>query len=216
MGLDMMLFKVKRVKGLTLKQILTTAEYIEYMDNPKSNNCTFKEWCGCDEKDVDKSKMGQIKELFHEEKIGNDFSYQTILDEVAYWRKANAIHGWFVDHVQNGVDDCGDYEVTKEQLEELLETTNKVLDASELVSDQVYNGETYGDDGWKTNYIEGKVIKDPKVAMELLPTQRGFFFGGTDYDQWYHGDLLSTKEQLEKILKETDFENEIVYYSSSW
>ena len=30
---------------------------------------------------------------------------------VAYWRKANAIHKWFVDHVQDGVDDCGEYYV---------------------------------------------------------------------------------------------------------
>ena len=28
-------------------------------------------------------------------------------EEVGYWRKANAIHGWFVRNVQNGKDDCG-------------------------------------------------------------------------------------------------------------
>jgi hypothetical protein len=25
---------------------------------------------------------------------------------VAYWRKANAIHSWFVQNVQDGVDEC--------------------------------------------------------------------------------------------------------------
>lgn len=25
---------------------------------------------------------------------------------VAYWRKANAIHGWFVKNVQDGIDEC--------------------------------------------------------------------------------------------------------------
>lgn len=46
----------------------------------------------------------------------------------AYWRKANAIHGWFVKHVQNGKDDCGEYYVTREQLEELRTLCKDILD----------------------------------------------------------------------------------------
>ena len=41
--------------------------------------------------------------------------------EIMYWRKANQIHNWFVINVQNKLDDCGNYEVTKEALETLLE-----------------------------------------------------------------------------------------------
>lgn len=47
--------------------------------------------------------------------------------EIGYWRKANAIHRWFVENVQNGEDDCRDYFVTKEQLTELLNLVNQVL-----------------------------------------------------------------------------------------
>ena len=36
--------------------------------------------------------------------------------EVGYWRKANAIHKWFVDHVQNGQDDCGQHFVADRHL----------------------------------------------------------------------------------------------------
>lgn len=43
----------------------------------------------------------------------------SIFHEGAYWRKANAIHGWFVDNVQKGDDDCGYYELTREDLETL-------------------------------------------------------------------------------------------------
>lgn len=39
--------------------------------------------------------------------------------EAMYWRKANAIHKWFVDNVQNGEDECREHYVTREQLEEL-------------------------------------------------------------------------------------------------
>lgn len=56
-------------------------------------------------------------------------------EEIQYWRKANAIHKWFVDHVQGGKDDCGTYLVTREQLQELLETCNRVLTDHTLTSD---------------------------------------------------------------------------------
>ena len=45
----------------------------------------------------------------------------------AYWRKANQIHAWFVDNVQQGNDDCGEYYVSHEKLKELLSLVNKAL-----------------------------------------------------------------------------------------
>ena len=38
---------------------------------------------------------------------------------VGYWRKANQIHDWFVRNVQSGEDNCRDYHVSREKLEEL-------------------------------------------------------------------------------------------------
>lgn len=49
--------------------------------------------------------------------------------EAIYWRKANAIHKWFVDHVQNGEDDCNSYYVTHGDLESLRETILQVLES---------------------------------------------------------------------------------------
>ena len=48
--------------------------------------------------------------------------------EAAYLRKANHIHQWFVDHVQEGNDDCGYYHVDREQLTELADLCDKVLE----------------------------------------------------------------------------------------
>ena len=57
-----------------------------------------------------------------------------------YWRKANAIHKWFVDRVQDGEDNCSEYEVTLKQLEELLAVIDEVLEnpdrAGELLPPQ--------------------------------------------------------------------------------
>lgn len=47
--------------------------------------------------------------------------------QAMYWRKANAIHKWFVDNVQDGKDDCGEYELTIYQLDDLLKVCRQVL-----------------------------------------------------------------------------------------
>ena len=67
------------------------------------------------------------------DRLSNEFpeldgaKIRSITAEVGYWRKANAIHKWFVDNVQEGTDDCGTYEVSNEKLKELLDLITKVL-----------------------------------------------------------------------------------------
>jgi hypothetical protein len=136
-----------------------------------------------------------------------------IIQEVGYWRKANAVHQWFVENVQDGVDDCKAYYVSTEKLQELLDTVNKVIGASGLVDGNVHNGTVYQDGKSIPVLEDGKIVKDPTVAEELLPTQSGFFFGGTDYDQWYYDDLVETKRILEEALADPNGE---YYYQSSW
>jgi hypothetical protein len=45
----------------------------------------------------------------------------TVVQKAGYWRKNWTIHNWFVQNVQEGVDDCGKYAVEREHLEKLLE-----------------------------------------------------------------------------------------------
>lgn len=59
----------------------------------------------------------------------------SIVQDGMYWRKANAIHQWFVDNVQEGEDNCRAYEVSFDQLLELKDTCKKVLDCPALASD---------------------------------------------------------------------------------
>lgn len=122
-----------------------------------------------------------------------------------YWRKANAIHKWFVDNVQYGEDDCGSYEVSVEQLKELRKTCKKVLKSTKLVETKVPNGYVMRD-GKMVPYemVDGKVLEDPSVAEELLPTQSGFFFGGTEYDEWYWNDLEMTVKGIDAIMRSVE------------
>lgn len=45
-----------------------------------------------------------------------------------------------------------------------------------------------------------KVLSDHSLAEKLLPTEDGFFFGSTEYDDWYFDDLRDAKEQLTQLL----------------
>ena len=42
--------------------------------------------------------------------------------DVAYWRKANQVHDWFVERVQGGEDNCQKYFVPLDDLRELVTT----------------------------------------------------------------------------------------------
>lgn len=112
---------------------------------------------------------------------------QYIRMEVAYWRKANAIHQWFVDFVQKGVDDCGTYYVDRPSLGILRDKTAAELSAYE---------------------------DNPAKAGKILPTQEGFFFGSTEIDEWYKADLELTLKQLDEALALP--EDWAFYYTSSW
>lgn len=51
----------------------------------------------------------------------------SITEDVAYWRKANQIHRWFVDNVQDGVDDCNEHYVEITDLCKLVDLCRTVL-----------------------------------------------------------------------------------------
>lgn len=74
--------------------------------------------------------------------------------QAAYWRKANQIHNWFVNNVQNGEDDCQTYYVSTEELKTLLELCkqvdgNKAMAANLLPPQNgFFFGSTEIDDGY--------------------------------------------------------------------
>ena len=61
-----------------------------------------------------------------------------------------------------------------------------------------------------------KVLNKPELAKDILPTSSGFFFGSTEYDEWYFNQLENTVLMLERILQETDFKTEEITYFEWW
>lgn len=134
----------------------------------------------------DSEKINAINEIFGlEGDEENDYGAQEVKFRVAYWRKANAIHQWFVENCQEGEDDCDEYYVPREKLKELMELCDTI-------------------------------IKSPQQAIELLPTRSGFFFGSTEYDDFYMGDVQHTADRLKKILEDSSLQKCDFYYQSSW
>jgi len=95
-------------------------------------------------------------------------------EEVGYWRKANQIHGWFVDNVMNGEDKCKRYKVTEEQLKLLLEVVNIVLNNHDLAEEYLppREGFMFGDYEVDEEYFE--YLEETKQILELV-------FKGTNF-----------------------------------
>jgi hypothetical protein len=69
----------------------------------------------------EKKISSEIKKLVD---FTNDSNNMFLTLEVMYWRKANQIHQWFVDNVQDGNDDCGEYYVSRDDIEKLISACN--------------------------------------------------------------------------------------------
>jgi hypothetical protein len=123
----------------------------------------------------------------------------TLSVRVGYWRKANAIHAWFVDQIQGGKDECQRTRVPHDKLAWLGAIANDAL-------------------------VAFKAEKWDRV-LELLPPRGGFFFGSVDLDEWFERDLertikivseaLAARERLISGPEGGRVEMEF-YYRASW
>lgn len=63
-----------------------------------------------------------------------------------------------------------------------------------------------------------EVSLDHDKAEDLLPSASGFFFGSTEYDEWYFQGIEETIEMLDRILANPRFEFDSwdFQYQASW
>jgi len=112
------------------------------------------------------------------------YLYRKEVEEVAYWRKANAIHNWIVTN-WGTVDDCSPISISISGLIDLRDTCVKVVD-----------------------------LGTEEAAMELLPPVGGFFFGTTDINDWYWDDIKGTITKLNEIIETSTDDQEFEYQAS--
>jgi len=113
------------------------------------------DWYSQESKDL----YRKVIELVDTNNLQNEESKSVTIEfESMYWRKANAIHGWFVENIQNGEDNCEKYSVLPEMLHELVQDCKEVLNnpgkAEELlpVKEGFFFG-SYAYDDWYFNYV---------------------------------------------------------------
>jgi hypothetical protein len=102
--------------------------------------------------------------------------------ELCYWRKFNALHHWFVENVQGGVDDCREAEVTVDQLKELRDLLNQVLasrqQAPELmpVRDGFFFGSTDYSDSYFSEVERTRNWLDDLLLKEACGVYKQWYF----------------------------------------
>ncbi len=128
-------------------------------------------------------------------------------EEAGYWRKANAIHNFFVNTIQNGVDDQKAYKVGKKVFQTLLKKCEALLEMA-------------GEEGYDHDRDDSAEFKPSdslaKACASTLPTCSGFFFGSTEYNGYYFDDLHYTKELVSRILEDWKPGEKKNYYYSCW
>ena len=134
-----------------------------------------------------------------------------IVEEVAYWRKFNALHGWFVENCGGGVDKCQEINVSNKDLEDLLEILNKVKSVIE-VAKVVKKVEV----DWNNNEYEVEVYDCEDMINDLFPPTKGFFFGSTEIDSYFKDDVFGTIDILTNLLNENKSHDSTFYYQASW
>lgn len=121
--------------------------------------------------------------------------------QVAYWRKANAIHGWIKDNCHAAEEDLR-YELYQEDIIELRRLCIEILEKAIEEGYVKKSGLTY------------EVIKNLDFADDMLPVCQGPFFGSYEYDIDYVTDLVNTIDILEPLI--TNPAHTYYLYYASW
>ena len=151
---------------------------------------TYKSFSKWDEPGTDKTSYPEDLKTFSDYIYDRNFKsvHTEIRYQIGYFRKFNALHSYIVKTFANGVDDCQDIILYKEDVEQIKKVLDDVLNAHQQV----------------------------EKAKELLPTQSGFFFGGTDYDEYYFEEAKVAADLMQSFLDNFDFDKYQLIYEASW
>lgn len=124
--------------------------------------------------------------------------------EFWYGRKVSAIHGWFVNNVQGGEDDCRVALISEEKLKEL-----------EVILGKIVNYWNSTDSQGLSDDDRMEKIKDE--CAKILPARAGFFFGDCEYDYYFYmSPILDLLRDIKYSLNNGDTKKYNYYYHASW
>ena len=155
-----------------------------------------------------KSKIDAFNELPEEEQT-KQYESETYPtkdfnpDDIGYFRKVNFLMEFF--HYEGN---CEYQEISKGELEALQEAC---LEVSKMKPEKVVY--IKAEHQWESDRVE-KVLSeaDQERCAEILPTQAGFFFGNTAYNQWYLDDVKDVLAWVTGVLKELADDEVVLMY----
>lgn len=198
MGLDQYLYVSKTFSGETADNI----KRILGQSDAKDGHCSISMWQWTEQNQAEDFAIAKnvlfeagmlslVDQCSPTGVVSIDGDQVTVNVVTAYWRKANAVHGWFVRNVQDGVDECQLSNVDVEQLAKLAYDCQSALDA------------------WgKRDYV---------LASEIMPPMSGFFFGGYELDDYWAAGLVYAMERLEFVVRQSIWLKGMSFaYQASW
>lgn len=102
-----------------------------------------------------------------------------VVEQAGYWRKANAIHGWFVRNVQDGTDDCQESYVSYEKLLELRNLCELVIKTKSTELLPPTSGFFFGSTDIDESYWDD-LRETIKIISELAPdTECDYYYSAS-------------------------------------
>lgn len=192
MGLDMYLYRA------TKKDFARRGEYFA------KRNDFFNKWdgilAGLPVKDngweIDESRLSEDQKIDYtnylkEHKVLEDGKPASAdAEEIFYWRKFNALHGFIVDTFAGGVDECQTIEIGKDGVAKIVSALKKTA-----------------------RMLNAKHGFDP-TKLPIKPVG-GFFFGSTEIDDYYKRNIKEAFEMFSELLVSLS-DDETVFYEASW
>lgn len=101
-----------------------------------------------------------------------------ITEEVIYWRKVNAVHKWFVDNIQDGIDNDYEYYAPVFKLKELLDKCELVLEEPKTAPKHLptLNGFFFGNIEYNEDYFNGITYTRDMLKQILAEDNDGRFY----------------------------------------
>ena len=148
------------------------------------------EWAKANQASTLAEVMDVVREFYPQENEESwellDYEGNRCRRERFYFRKVNCIYGYCANH--NLIEDGEVAMLDHEQMVDILDKAKEIL---------------------------SQTTDEKKLAKgeELLPTQGGFFFGSTDYDNWYLNDIAEIVGKFRSMLDEWDDAYAVIF---SW
>lgn len=205
MGLDIYFKRVRSgqtaSEGLTERKKKRNREFKEFLHSSKGMTLdevknALKdflwswEWGKASEAHTFEELLGIVQEFYPKDKEDDwelmDYEENNCRRQKFYFRKVNCLYGYCANH--NLIEDGEVAMLDHEQMVDILNRAKEIL-SQPTKEEQLEKGE------------------------ELLPTQDGFFFGNTYYNDYYLQDIEEVRDKFKGMLDEWDDAYAVIF---SW